>query len=107
MTVAGRSHGDARGEVEKFVAVHVSNDDTASALGYQRVGSGVRRRNVFVIARQHALGVGAGQGGLDLRSGSKSLSRHGILLMAVVGRWLLVVSEGGRLAPPQNASRSK
>src|SRR5207344_535409 len=38
---------------------------------------------------QHALGVGAGQGGLDLRSGSESLGRHGILLMAVVGSWSL------------------
>jgi len=87
MAMAGRSDGNTSGEIKKFVAVHVSDDDAASALGYQRVGSGVRRRNVFVIARQHALGVGAGQGGHDLRSGSESLGRHGILLkqLLVVG----------------------
>ena len=65
MAVAGGGHGDAGGEVEELVAVHVGNDDAASALGDHGIGAGVGRGNILLIAREHALGVGAGQGSLD------------------------------------------
>ena len=44
----------------------------------QRIGTGIGRGKILVIARQHALGVGAGKGGLDLWS-YESLGAHGIL----------------------------
>jgi hypothetical protein len=40
MAMAGRNHGDARGKVEKLVAVHVFHADAAPRLatsGYERV----------------------------------------------------------------------
>jgi hypothetical protein len=43
MAVAGRGHGDAGGEVIELVAIHVSDDNAASALGHERVGAGIGR----------------------------------------------------------------
>ena len=77
MAVTGGGHGDAGGEIEEFVAVHVFDDDAAAALGDHRVGTRVGRRNVLVIARENALGVGAGDGGVDLGADSQSLGGHG------------------------------
>ena len=65
MAVAGRGHGDAGGEVVELVAVDVGDDDAASALGHERIGAGIGRRNILLVAREHALGIGPGQGGLD------------------------------------------
>ena len=65
MAMSGRGHGDAGGEIEKFVAVHIGNHDAAALLGHQRVGAGVRRRNILLVARENALGIGAGQSSLD------------------------------------------
>ena len=82
MAMAGRSHGDAGGKIEELVAVNVGNDDAASALGDQRIRAGVGRRNVFLIALEHALRVGPGQGGLDLGSDcglGHGCCGHGIL----------------------------
>ena len=79
MAMASRSHSNAGGKIKKLVAVHVSDDDAASALGDHRVRTRVRRRNILLIALEHALGVGPGQGGLNLgtdRSGH-SVSSHG------------------------------
>ena len=78
MAMSGRGHGDAGGEIEEFVAVHIGDHDAAALLGHQRVGAGVGRRNVFLVARENALGIGAGQGGLDFGS-CKSLGGHWIL----------------------------
>ena len=66
MAVAGGGHGDAGGEIEELIAVDVGDDDAASALGHQRIRTGVGRRNIFLIAGEDALGVGAGQRGLEL-----------------------------------------
>ena len=60
MAMAGGGHGDAGGEVEELVAVHVFDAHAAAALGYQRIGAGVGRRNVTVIALQVRAGIGAG-----------------------------------------------
>jgi hypothetical protein len=46
MAVAGRGHGDAGREVVELVAIDVGDDDAAAALGHQRVGAGVGRRNI-------------------------------------------------------------
>ncbi len=89
MAVPGRGHGDAGGEVIELVAVHVGDDDAAATLGHQRVGACIRRRNILLVAREHALGVGPGQVGLDLgslNSGSSfghGLGGHRILRKAV------------------------
>ena len=105
MAMPGRSNGDAGGEVEEFVAVHVRDHDAAAALGYQRVGACIRRRNVFLIARENALGIGAGQGGLDFGA-CKSLTSqrrgsHGILRKAVVSLRSSIVSQ--RAVAPKKA----
>ena len=68
MAMSGRSHGNARGKIKKLVAIHIGHNDAASALGHQRIRPRIRRRNIFLIALKHALGVGPRQGGLDLRS---------------------------------------
>jgi hypothetical protein len=68
MAMAGRSHGNAGGEIKKLVAVHIGNDDAAPALRHQRVGTGVGRRNILLVALEHALRVWSGQRGLDPRS---------------------------------------
>ena len=99
MAVSGRGHGDAGGEIEKFVAVHVRNHDAAALLGHQRVGAGVRRRKILLVARENALGIGAGQSGLDFGS-CKSLGGHWILRKAVVSRRSSVVS---RAVAPKKA----
>ena len=65
MAVAGGSHGNAGGEIEELVAIHVGDDNAAALLGHQRIGAGVGRRNIFVVAFENALGVGAGQGSLE------------------------------------------
>jgi hypothetical protein len=89
MAVAGGGHGDSGGEIEEFVAVNIGDNDAAAALGDQRVGAGVGRRDQFVVGIENALGIGAGQGGADLWSGDgagfagQCASSHGILRNAV------------------------
>src|SRR5215469_4145359 len=75
--MAGRGHGDAGREIKKLVAIDIGNDYAASALGDHRVRAGIGRRNVFFIARQHALGIGTGQGGLDLGTDRECFGGHG------------------------------
>jgi len=100
MAVTGGDDGDAGGEVIKVVAINVSDDDAASTLGHQWIGASVGGRNIFFIAGQHALGVGAGQSGLDLGSVSSrrdgsghSFCGHGILRKAVASGYWPVVSK--------------
>ena len=78
MAMSGRGHGDAGGEIEEFVAVHVRDHDAAALFGHQRVRAGIGRRKVLFVARKNALGVGAGQSGLNFGS-CKSLGGHWIL----------------------------
>src|SRR5581483_11888712 len=80
MAVAGRGHRDPGGEIEELVAVGVFYPKAASAFRDHWVGARVRRGNVLVIGLHDVLGIGAGQCGLNLRSGSgQSLGWHGIL----------------------------
>ncbi len=60
MAVAGRSYGDAGGEIEELVAVNVFDDNAPAALGDHRIRTGVRRRNVTGIAIENSLGIRAG-----------------------------------------------
>src|SRR5579884_2877821 len=84
MAMAGGGDGNSGSEVEELVAVHILDDAAPAALGNQRIGAGVRRRDVAFVALQYAPGIGAGQGGDNLRSGSvssgDSVCGHGLLL---------------------------
>ena len=60
MAMAGRSHGDTGGEVEKLVAVHVFHAESAAALRHQRIRTRVTGRD------EPAIGL---NGGFGLRSG--------------------------------------
>src|SRR6185312_464601 len=90
MTVPSGCDGDAGGEIEEVVTVHVGDNDAASAFRYERIGTGVGRRNIFFVSGEHAGGVGAGKSGLDAGA-DESLGSHGILQRFIAGRWLLVV----------------
>src|SRR5579859_5713535 len=85
MAVAGRRHGNAGGEIKKLVSVNVSHDDAASALRDHRIRTRIGRRNILLVALEHSLGVGPGQGRLDLGTvgqsfgGGHSLGSHWIL----------------------------
>src|SRR5207245_5908225 len=79
MAVAGGSHGDAGGKIKELVAIHVRYDESAPLLRDKRIRTGIGRRNVSGVARQHARGDGAGQSGLNLGTDGNSLGRHGIL----------------------------
>ena len=61
MAVAGGGDGDAGGEIEELVAVDVGDDDAASALGDQRVGAGVGRRNVLASSSRTRRALGPGR----------------------------------------------
>jgi hypothetical protein len=52
MTVSGRGHGDAGGEVEEEVAVHVLDDGAAAALRDERIDARVRGGDEAPIALQ-------------------------------------------------------
>ena len=69
MAMAGRGHGDAGGKIEELVAIHIFDHNAASALGNQRIRARVGRRNIFFIACENALGIGAGKRRLELGAG--------------------------------------
>src|SRR5579871_373175 len=50
VTMTRGNHGDAGIEIEKTVAVHIFHDGALAALGDQRVGACVRRRNDLAVA---------------------------------------------------------
>ena len=60
MTVAGGGDGDAGGEVEELVAVHVFDPGAAAALGYQRIAARVGRGNPAIIRFHDGAGFGSG-----------------------------------------------
>ena len=63
--VAGGDHGDAGGEVEEEIAVHVLHHGAAATADDQRVAAGVGGGNQARIAVNDAPGVGPRQGGLQ------------------------------------------
>src|SRR6185437_8191757 len=67
MAVAGRCHGNAGGEVQKLVAIHVLHANAASASGHQRIRPGVARRNQTVIGLNGGLGFRSRQRRHQLR----------------------------------------
>ncbi len=66
MAMSGGGHGDAGGEIEELVAIDIFDDNAASALGHERIGTRVGGRDIFFIARKNALGVGPGKRGDEL-----------------------------------------
>ncbi len=87
MTVPGRGDGDSGGEVEELVAIHILDDDAASALGYQGVGAGVGGRDEAGIVGDDALGIGAGKLGADDGAAGEGENRgHGFLLKLMASR---------------------
>src|SRR5438270_82262 len=67
VAVAGGGDGDARGEVEEEVAVHVLNHRPAAAGDDKRVDPCVGGRHELLVALEQLLRLGAGQLRLDLR----------------------------------------
>src|ERR1700678_5768 len=61
VAVAGRRHGDARGKVEKLIAVHVFHADAEAALGHQRIRAGITGRNKPAVRLDRSPGLGSGQ----------------------------------------------
>jgi hypothetical protein len=55
VTVAGGGHGDAGGEVEEQVPVHVPDDRAAAAVDDEWVGARVRRRDIAVVPLKERL----------------------------------------------------
>src|SRR5581483_3149835 len=76
MAVAGGDHGDAGGEVEEFVAVHVLDDAAAAGFRDQRIRAGVGGRDVLLVAYQDAAGVGSEQFGADARTDIRARTRN-------------------------------
>src|ERR1700694_3637637 len=79
MTMTGRCHGNARGKVVELVTIDIFDHDPAPALGNQGIRSCVGRGNIFVVARENALGIRARNRSFEFRAGSQSLGGHGIL----------------------------
>ncbi len=62
MTVAGGRDGDAGGEIEEAIAVHVLNDGPTAALDHKRIDARVRRRDVRASRWSNACALGPGKG---------------------------------------------
>ena len=67
MAMAGGDDGDARGEIEEGVAVHVFDQRAAAGLRDQRIVARVGRRDHGVIALDNFLRFRAGQRGDEVR----------------------------------------
>jgi hypothetical protein len=68
MAVAGRNHGDAGGEVQKFVAVHILDPHAPASLGHHRIGARIAGRDQPVVRLDNPPRVRAGQGSAKLRA---------------------------------------
>ncbi len=55
MAMPRRNHGDARGKIQKQIAIHVLNHRATPALGHERVAARVGRRNELRVPRDHFL----------------------------------------------------
>ena len=58
VAVTGGNDGNARGKIQKLVAVHVFHDRAAPGFGHQRIPARVRRRNELRVFRDDCLRVG-------------------------------------------------
>src|SRR5207253_3047110 len=58
--------GDAGGEVEEEIAVHVLDDSPGAAGADERIDARVGRRHVSLVAIEQGARLRAGEGGLDL-----------------------------------------
>src|SRR5205807_6300097 len=67
VTVPGGADGDAGGEVEEQVAVHVADDGPAPLIDDERVDAGVRRGDEGRVPVEQLAGVRAGQVGPEVR----------------------------------------
>jgi len=61
MTVAGGGDGDAGGEVEELVAVHVFDPGAAAPFGYQRIATCVGGGDPTVVGFHDGARFGSGQ----------------------------------------------
>ena len=68
VAMAGRNHGNARGEVEKLVAVHIFHADAAAALGHQRIRARITGRDEPCIRFDGSLCLGSRQSSNELGS---------------------------------------
>jgi len=95
MTVAGGGDGDAGGEVEELVAVHVFDPGAAAAFGYQRIATCVGGGDPAVVGFHDGARFRSGQWSGDAGGKGGSLS---VLSDAMVrhGRRLLLVDRGVR-----------
>ena len=67
MAVAGGDYGDAGGEIEEAVAVHVLDDGAFAFVRHQRIAARVGRRYDFRIAFDDGARAGTGQGSVEDR----------------------------------------
>ena len=106
MTMPRRGDGDAGGEVEKQIAVHVLDDRPAAPGAHQRIDARVRRRHVLLVALQQGLGVTTRQRGLDGRDGAFVELPHGFFSPCRVKRnsFTICRQTALRLAAPQRNS---
>src|SRR5215469_6378193 len=99
MAVARRGHGNSSREIEEFVAVHVGDNNSVPAFRDQGIRTRIRRRYDLLVGLEHALGVGAGQRGLDLGSDRSGhcLGSHWSLSVnqpVAFADWLAIDSRG-------------
>src|SRR5437867_1892027 len=67
MAVAGRGHGNAGGEIQKGIAVHVLDEHALPSAGDQRIVACIRRGNKLAVERKDLLRFGPWQYRLDVR----------------------------------------
>src|SRR5437867_11869192 len=67
MAVAGRGHGNAGGEIQKGIAVHVLDEHAFPSAGDQRIVACIRRGNKLAVERKDLLRFGPWQYRLDVR----------------------------------------
>src|SRR5258707_2167189 len=77
--MTGRSHGDASGKIEEFIAIHIFDHNAAAAPCNQRIRACVGWGNVLLIDREDALGVRAGKRSLELGADGQTFGGHGVL----------------------------
>jgi hypothetical protein len=61
MAMPRRDHGNARGKIQEYIAVHVLDHRAAAGLGHERVSPRVGRRNELSVARDHYPCLGTGE----------------------------------------------
>src|ERR1035437_4820794 len=87
MAVAGGHHGNARGEIEEAVAIHVFHHGALAFARHQRIAARIRWRHHLGIASDHGPRARAREGPLENRQ-----VRTGLLQRRAHGNnsWLVV-----------------